>query len=76
MITAYKFLLIFVLILVIISLAYSARQLVKGGRGDAERSKAMLTGLTARVMLSLTLLILIAVGIWQDWLTPHGIYPS
>jgi len=75
MITAYKILLVFVLFLIIVSLAYSARQLVKGGRGDQARSKAMLTGLKARVLLSATLLILLGVGIWQDWVTPHGIYP-
>ncbi len=72
---AYKILLVFVLLLVIISLAYSARQLVKGGRSDADRSKAMLTGLGARIGLSATLLILLAIGIWQGWIQPHGIYP-
>jgi len=74
MTVAYKILLVIVLLLIIISLAYSARQLVKGGRNDQERSIAMLTGLKARVMLSASLLILLALGIWQGWITPHGIY--
>lgn len=67
--TVYKTALVIVLALVIFNLGQALYFMMKGA-GDSKRT---VWALTRRIGLSLLLILMVIVGIWAGWLTPHGI---
>jgi len=67
----YKFLIIILLILAIVSLA-SALFVMFNTKIDR---KEMAKALSFRVAFSMTLFGLLFLGAYMGWITPHGLYP-
>ena len=66
---AFKFLIIFILVIILISLTKGLHFLMK----DDDQSIKMAKSLTIRVVLSVFLFILIFVGYSMGWITPNHI---
>ena len=67
----YKFLIIVLLILAIVSLASALFVMFNTNIDRKEMAKA----LSFRVAFSMTLFGLLFLGAYMGWITPHGIYP-
>ena len=65
----FKFLIIFILVIILISLTKGLHFLMK----DDDQSNKMAKSLTIRVVLSVLLFILIFVGYSMGWITPNHI---
>ena len=66
---AFKFLIIFILTIILISLTRGLHFLMK----DDDQSTKMAKSLTIRIVLSVFLFILIFVGYSMGWITPNHI---
>lgn len=66
---AFKFLIIFILAIILISLTRGLHFLMK----DDDQSTKMAKSLTIRIVLSVFLFILIFVGYSMGWITPNHI---
>ena len=66
---AFKFLIIFILAIILISLTRGLHFLMK----DDDQSTKMAKSLTIRIVLSVFLFILIIVGYSMGWITPNHI---
>jgi len=66
---AFKFLIIFILAIILISLTRGLHFLMK----DDDQSTKMAKSLTIRIVLSVFLFILIFVGYSMEWITPNHI---
>ena len=66
---AFKFLIIFILVIILISLTKGLHFLMK----DDDQSIKMAKSLTIRVILSVFLFILIFIGYSMGWITPNHI---
>jgi TRAP-type C4-dicarboxylate transport system permease large subunit len=67
--TVYKTALVIVLALVIFNLGQALYFMMK----DTGDSKRTVWALTRRIGLSLLLILMVIIGIWAGWLSPHGI---
>lgn len=65
----YKFAVVVLLLVVIFSLGQALYYMMTDKDDDRRMAKA----LTWRIALSLLLIGMVVLGIWQGWLTPHGI---
>ncbi|MCK5666731.1 MAG: DUF2909 domain-containing protein [Thiotrichaceae bacterium] len=63
----FKYVLMANILLILISLAFGAFFLAKGEKN----SKKLLTSLSLRVGLSITLIILVIIGFANGWIAPH-----
>ena len=66
---AFKFVIIFILIIILISLTRGLHFLMK----DDDQSVKMAKSLTIRIVLSVLLFILIFVGWFMGWISPNHI---
>lgn len=67
--TLYKVALVIVLGIVIFNLGQALYFMMK----DPDSKKRMVWALTRRIGFSLLLILMVIIGIWAGWLTPHGI---
>lgn len=65
-----KFLIIFVLLVIVVSLFGSLRTLVRNKDGDKQKTVRLLA---VRVGFSVLLLILLGIGMLMGWIKPHGL---
>lgn len=63
----FKYLLVINLLLILLSLGFGAFFLAK----DEKNSKKLVTSLSVRVGLSITLVILLVIGYSNGWIRPH-----
>lgn len=65
----FKIIIITLLVLIMFSLAMGLRYVCV----DRKNSTRAVRSLTWRVGLSVTLLILLFLGVWMGWIQPHGV---
>ena len=70
--TIFKAIILFILFLIILSLAASMFSMVK----DGGKTKRTVNLLTVRITLSVIAFVLLVVGMFNGWISPHGIMPT
>ena len=66
-----KTIILFLLVLIIISLAAGMFTLIK----DRNKTDRTVKFLTFRIVLSVSLFVLLAVSFFMGWIQPHGLLP-
>lgn len=66
----FKFVIIAVLLVIVISLFSALRTLVRNKEGDKQKTVRLLA---VRVSFSVLLLVLLGLAMMMGWITPHGL---